>query len=360
MIIIGFSIFLSLLLTPLTKNIALFLKIVDKPNIQDHKTHDDVIPLMGGVAMCSTWIITLLMGMLAPYFFIDQNFPTDIGQNLIGVFAVCPRLIAILIGALLITILGLIDDKYILSAKMKFSGQLIIAMFVVTFGGIKISLFIHNYLINWLITVAWIVTIINAINFFDNMDGLAVGVAAIAFSFFTITAIIYHHYFVACIGAAGIGTALGFWFYNHTPASIFMGDSGSHFLGYTLAVTGALTTYYQTGISITRLSVLIPLFILAVPLFDLLSVIIIRLKIKKPIYVGDNNHISHRFTKMGMSRKKAVLCVHLLTIIIGLSVLPLLWEDLITGIVCFIQACIILILISVLQSHSITNHQNNH
>ena len=128
-----------------------------------------------------------------------------------------------------------------------------------------------------------------------------------------------------------------------------MGDAGSHFLGYSLGVTGALTTYYQKGLTLTPFSVLIPIFVLAIPLFDLLSVVVIRLKTRKPIYIGDNNHISHRFHKMGMSRKNAVLCVHLLSIIIGLSVLPLLWGDNLTTIVCFLQACIILTLVSVLQ-----------
>jgi len=219
----------------------------------------------------------------------------------------------------------------------------------VFYGDIKISLFINSPIINSILAVLWIVTIINAINFFDNMDGLAVGIAAIAFTFFTIAAIIYNHNFIACLGAAGIGTTIGFWFYNQSPASIFMGDAGSHFLGYALGVTGALTTYYQENITLTPLSVLIPLFILAIPLFDLLSVIIIRVKNNKPIYIGDNNHISHRFFKMGMSRKNAVSCVHLLSIIIGLSVLPLLWGNLLTTIVCLLQACIILILVSVLQ-----------
>ena len=349
LVVLFFSALLALILTPFFRKIAIWTNTLDKPAVQDHKNHKKATPLMGGFAMCSAWLLTLLAGIYSPAFLANQNFSKLILDSLSGVFEVKNRLLAIIIGAVLITLLGFIDDRRNISAKLKFSGQVVIVAFVVFYGDIKITIFINNPLINSILAVLWILTIINAINIFDNMDGLAVGIAAIAFSFFTITAVIYNHYFIACLGVAGVGTTIGFWFYNHTPASIFMGDAGSHFLGYSLAVTGALTTYYQEGMTVTPLSVLIPIFILAIPLFDLLSVVIIRIKNKKPIYIGDNNHISHRFSNMGMSRKNAVLCVHLLSIIIGLSILPLLWGDRSTTIVCLIQACIILILISVLQ-----------
>jgi UDP-GlcNAc:undecaprenyl-phosphate/decaprenyl-phosphate GlcNAc-1-phosphate transferase len=349
LIVVIYSALLALILTPFFRRIAIWTNTLDKPAVQNHKNHKKTTPLMGGFAICSAWLITLLTGIYSPTFLAKQNFSQLIIDNLSGVFEVKNRLIAIIIGGVLITLLGFIDDRQNISAKLKFFGQIVIVAFVVFYGDIKITLFINSPLINSIIAVLWIVTIINAINFFDNMDGLAIGVAAIGFIFFTITAAIYHHNFVACLAAAGVGTTIGFWFYNHTPASIFMGDAGSHFLGYSLGITGAMTTYYQEGVTLTPLSVLIPIFILAIPLFDLLSVIIIRLKAGKPIYIGDNNHISHRFNKMGMSRKNAVLCVHLLSVIIGLSVLPLLWGDRSTTIVCLLQAGIILLLISVLQ-----------
>ena len=323
--------------------------MLDKPAEQQHKNHKTAVPLTGGLAMCLTWLVTILVGVYSPIFLVRHNFSQLVIDNISGIFAVKNHLLAIAIGAILITLLGFIDDRKSMSAKLKFSGQIVIVTFVVWYGDIKISLFMQNPIINGVLAVLWIITVINAFNFFDNMDGLAVGVASIAFTFFTIAAIMYNHHFVACLGIVGIGTTVGFWFYNHTPASIFMGDSGSHFLGYILGITGALTTYYEKGLTLTPLSVLIPLFVLAIPLFDLLSIIIIRLKIKKPIYIGDNNHISHRFYKMGMSRKNAVLSVHLLSVIIGSSILPLLWGERLTTIVCLLQACVILALISLLQ-----------
>ena len=182
------------------------------------------------------------------------------------------------------------------------------------------------------------------------MDGLAVGTATIAFSFFAIVAAMRGQYFVAALGSACAGASLGFWFYNHSPATIFMGDSGSHLLGYLLATIGCMVTYYKTGSGESSpFSVLIPLFILGLPLFDAAAVTVIRFKIGKPFYIGDHNHISHRFLKIGMSRKMAVLMVHLLCLIIGMGGLPLLWGDERTVIVVLVQSATILLLVSILQ-----------
>jgi UDP-GlcNAc:undecaprenyl-phosphate/decaprenyl-phosphate GlcNAc-1-phosphate transferase len=347
--VIGFSALLGIILTPVFRKLALITNFVDKPAIQKHKAHEKTTPLLGGLAMCSAWLITLLIGYFSPIFLAKHNFPIDVINTLKGVFEVRPRLLAIIIGAVLITILGLLDDKFNMSAKVKLAGQMVISAFAVYYGEFRISLFILDPVLSFSVTTLWILIIINAINFFDNMDGLAIGIAAIAFAFFALTAILHNNYFVACLSVTSLGVAISFWFYNHSPATIFMGDSGSHFLGYTLGISGAMTTYYKTTLAASPLAVLIPVFILAIPLFDFISVIIIRLVIKKPIYIGDNNHLSHRFNKMGMSRKNAVFMVHLLSIIIGLGVLPLLWGDSITGLISLLQACLILILVSTLQ-----------
>jgi UDP-GlcNAc:undecaprenyl-phosphate/decaprenyl-phosphate GlcNAc-1-phosphate transferase len=347
--VIGFSALLGIVLTPIFRKLALLTNFVDKPAIQKHKSHKKAIPLLGGPAMCCSWFLTLLIGSYSPIFLTKHNISSNIINNIRGVFEVRPRLLAIIVGAILITILGLLDDKYNMSAKIKFIGQLAISAFAVYYGGFRISLFILNPTLSLITTTLWLLVIINAINFFDNMDGLAIGIAAIAFAFFALTAIIHNNYFVACLSVTSLGVAISFWFYNYSPATIFMGDSGSHFLGYTLGISGAMTTYYKTTLHASPLAVLIPVFILAIPLFDFFSVIIIRIVIKKPIYIGDNNHLSHRFNKMGLNRKNAVTMVHMLAVIIGLSVLPLLWGDSITGIISFAQACLILILISFLQ-----------
>lgn len=340
---------LALILTPLFQKIAIYFDFMDTPHAQEHKKHSKAKPLLGGVAIYLAWIITIGFGCFAPQF-IDLNFISEnVTEYIPGIFTVKSNMIFICIGGTLAMLLGLYDDKYNMRAITKLTGQFVIAIIVVYWGGVKISFFFSNPIISFALSVFWIIAIINAINFFDNMDGLAVGTAAIALCFFSIAAAVNQQFFIAALGASAAGASIGFWFYNHSPAAIFMGDAGSHFLGYILAVVSANVTYYQGGISTTKYPILIPIFILAIPLFDAITVGVIRFYNKKPIYVGDHNHISHRFYRMGMSRKRAVLCVHMLVLMIGLSVLPLLWGDERTSIVSIIQAATILTFTSFLQ-----------
>jgi UDP-GlcNAc:undecaprenyl-phosphate GlcNAc-1-phosphate transferase len=188
----------------------------------------------------------------------------------------------------------------------------------------------------------------NAINFFDNMDGLAVGTIAIAMGLFTVVSGLHHQYFIAVFSALCCGICCGFWVFNTTPASIFMGDSGSHFLGYLAAVTAAGVTFFSKD-SATRLPVLMPLFILALPLFDTAMVVLIRTWNRKPFWIGDHNHISHRFVRMGLTRPQAVLLVHLLSLSIGITALPIFWGDFRTAAILVIQALLQLTVITILQ-----------
>ena len=340
---------LALGFTPLFQKIAEKTDFMDRPKQEDHKKHSKATPLLGGGAMFSAWIIAIIAGYIAICSFNTVSFSRDLGNNISGVNYVSGRVFFICLGAFLATLLGLLDDKLALKAGQKFLGQFIIAAIAVSFGDIKISVFFNNPVIIWCISVFWIMLLINAINFFDNMDGLAVGTVTIAMGLFTAVAAMNGQFFIAIFGALTCGVCVGFWFFNHSPATIFMGDSGSHLLGYLLAVMSASVTYFSRDYSLTRFPILIPLFILAIPLFDAFSVVLIRLYHHKPIYIGDHNHLSHRFVKMGMSRKRAVQMVHLMTLIIGLSVLPLLWGDHKTAIVVFVQAMLMLLFISLIQ-----------
>ncbi len=348
LIIAFFAMAFSLVYTPLCKILAQKIGFVDKPAEQEHKGHKAPTPLLGGLAICLAMISTVLFGLLAAHSMHKDVISPAVLQTLPGVTSVSNRMIMIGVGAILVTLLGMYDDRFNMSAKAKFGGQFVVAVIAVTWGGVTISAFIDNSIITWCLSVFWIILMMNAINFFDNMDGLAVGIATIAFSFFTIAAGMRGQYFVATFGAVAAGASIGFWFYNHSPASIFMGDSGSHLLGYMLAIMGCMITYYKIDTD-SPFSILIPIFILALPLFDLVAVSIIRWKLGKPFYIGDHNHISHRFMKMGMSRKMAVLMVHLLALIIGMCVLPLLWGDARTTAVSLVQAGTILLMISLLQ-----------
>ena len=348
-----FSIFIisgiiTLMLTPLFLKIAEKTDFMDRPQGEEHKKHSRAVPLLGGAAMCSAWLITLLLGILFVMSNSNEGISPELERYTANIINIRGRLFFICLGAVLITLLGLFDDRFGMSPKVKLLGQIIVSIIAVTLGGVQISLFISLPIISWTLSVFWFLVIINAINFFDNMDGLAVGTSAIAMVLFAVVAAINQQYFVAALGMMSAGVATGFWFFNHDPASIFMGDSGSHFLGYMLAVLSCSVTYFTEGNAKTPLPVLIPMFILAIPLFDSCAVVIIRLKNKKPIYVGDHNHISHRFVKMGMSRKRSVQLVHLLAMIIGLSVLPLLWGNIRTTLVVMAQAMLLLLLVTLM------------
>lgn len=339
----------SLVYTPLCRILAMKTGFMDKPAEQRHKGHSDATPLLGGLAICLAILSTIIFGLFASKSLGRQMVTKDVLENLPGVTQVTSRMVFIGVAGIVAMLLGLYDDSFNMSAKAKLGGQFVVAAIAATWGGVEISAFISIPGLPWCLTVFWIVLMMNAINFFDNMDGLAVGTATIAFSFFTLAAAMRGQYFVAALGAAFAGASIGFWFFNHSPATIFMGDSGSHLLGYLLAILGCMVTYYKGDVGDSPFSVLIPVFILAIPLFDLVAVTVIRWKIGKPFYIGDHNHISHRFLKMGMSRKMAVLMVHLLALTIGMSVLPLLWGDERTTVVSLIQGVTILLIISLLQ-----------
>jgi len=349
---IGFS----MVFTHICRKLALKTGFIDKPASQKHKAHQNAIPLLGGLAICLSVIATVIFGYVIAGSLQKSFINKEVLNAIPGIHNISMRILAIALGGIIAVSAGIYDDKFNMSAKMKLLAQFLAALIAVVFGKVEISAFISSPVLSWAISIFWIVLIMNAINFFDNMDGLAAGTATIAFALFSITAAMHGQYFVATLGAAFTGATLGFWFFNHSPAVIFMGDSGSLLLGYMLAIISCMVTYYKVNSGDSPFSILIPLFILAIPLFDTVAVVIIRLKNKKHIYIGDNNHISHRFLKMGLSRKTSVFIVHLLVLTIGMSVLPLLWSDEKTTAVSLLQAFTILLIISILQY---TGKKNN-
>jgi UDP-GlcNAc:undecaprenyl-phosphate GlcNAc-1-phosphate transferase len=166
-----------------------------------------------------------------------------------------------------------------------------------------------------IVTVLWITAITNAFNFLDNMDGLSAGVAAVCTTAFLVTALSIQQWFVAATLALLLGALLGFLVFNFPPAKIFMGDSGSLLIGFVLGVLTVRTTYLRPGQNFAAgwYSIFAPVIVLALPLYDLIVVSIIRLARGKSPFVGDTNHFSHRLVARGMSRRTAVLCLYLIT-----------------------------------------------
>jgi len=338
----------SLILTPCCIALAKKINFYDIPACEQHKQHRKPTPLLGGLAMFGAWVLTFAVAALA-LVFCGKNLPANVRDVLGGLANVRTELTVLITGLTASVALGLYDDKWAMKAWKKLIGQIIIAAGTAIWGGAAITLFVGGPVVPFCLTVFWFVLIFNAINFFDNMDGLASGTAVIAFVFFCTAACINGQWFVAVLSAVSAGAALGFWCYNKAPAKLFMGDSGSHFLAFLLAYISVKTTYFTPEVSSTHLSVLIPLFILAIPLLDTLTVVLIRLKNHKPVYIGDHNHISHRFWHMGLTRPHAVMMVHLLSLISGLGALPLLWGDAATSIILAVQGIVIYLLIFFLQ-----------
>jgi UDP-GlcNAc:undecaprenyl-phosphate GlcNAc-1-phosphate transferase len=176
----------------------------------------------------------------------------------------------------------------------------------------RITLFVPNVLFNFGVTVLWILTMTNALNFMDNMNGLCAGLGVICAGCFALAAAIAGHYLVALPAFLTCGALLGFLPYNFPKANVFLGDSGSHLVGYLLGVL-AILPHFHTPQQPNPWAVLKPLLILAVPLLDLVSVVWLRWRAGRPFYAGDTNHLSHRLVRHGLSPTRAVLLIWLLT-----------------------------------------------
>jgi UDP-GlcNAc:undecaprenyl-phosphate GlcNAc-1-phosphate transferase len=212
------------------------------------------------------------------------------------------------------------------------------------------------------LTVLWIVAVTNAFNFLDNMDGLSAGVAAVCTTAFLVTAILIEQWFVAATLALLLGAVLGFLCWNFPPERIFMGDSGSLVLGFVLGVLTIRTTYLrpEQNFGAGWYSVFAPLIVLALPLYDLVVVSIIRLARGKSPFVGDTNHFSHRLVARGMSRRTAVLCLYLVTAATAVAAILLPYvQSTLGAILIFAQTLLVLGVVALLEQHPLPASDEN-
>jgi len=315
---------LSLVLTPLAMRIAERRGIVDSPG--ERKLQRRPVPLLGGAAICAAVVMPLLAGSALAFLAASSPgtarlLPAQIGTYLGGALSVLPTLVVILLGGVMMFLLGLWDDVSDLKPRVKLLGQVLVALGLVLMD-VRVTVFVPNDFFSAAVTVAWVVVITNAFNLLDNMDGLCAGVALIATAVFWSVSALRGNYFIAVLLAVFAGSLLGFLRYNAHPARVFMGDAGSLFIGYFLAVLTVLQTYYSPD-SGGPLAVLMPIVILAVPLYDTLSVIVIRTLHGESIFKADRRHFSHRLLALGMSQRGAVWFVCLVTLCTGLSALLL-------------------------------------
>lgn len=344
------SLALSLLLTPLARRLAVRVGLVDVPDAR--KAHRGATPLLGGASIYAAVALTVLASALLARLAsaggpLNACVGGGLSPYLAGALAVAPRLAVILLGGLVIFLVGLWDDAVDLPPRVKFLGQVLVAIGLVALD-VRITLFVPSYAFSAAVTVAWVVVIVNSFNLLDNMDGLCAGVALIVSALMGGISALSGNYFIASAFAILAGALLGFLRYNFNPASIFMGDAGSMFIGYYIAVMSVMQTWYRHSVT-GSLAVAMPLVILAVPIYDTLSVIVIRVSRGQSIFRADRRHFSHRLANLGMSVRGAVLFVCLVTLCTGLSAafLPRVgWKG---GIVVFVQTGLIVSVIAVLE-----------
>jgi UDP-GlcNAc:undecaprenyl-phosphate/decaprenyl-phosphate GlcNAc-1-phosphate transferase len=307
----------TLLALPLWRKWCLRTNLTDDPrdrkNYDAPKIHSGAIPLAGGFAVLTGILLPLAVGAIC----IKCDIMKISSANLLahGLERRGVELATIAAGAIAITILGWFDDKYELKPLPKFAGQFLIALFVTKFG-LRITLFVHSEIFSYAITILWLLTVVNAFNFMDNMNGLCAGLGAIGALFFALIAAANGEYLVATISFLMCGALLGFLPWNFPNAKSFLGDAGSHLVGYLLAVMAILPHFYNKQ-NPHPLAVLSPLLVLAIPQVDLAQVVIWRTLHGKPFWIGDTNHLSHWLTRQNLSRTHAVLLIWLMAAMIG-------------------------------------------
>jgi UDP-GlcNAc:undecaprenyl-phosphate GlcNAc-1-phosphate transferase len=311
------SLTVTLLALPLWRKWCLRTGHVDDPG--HRKIHDTAVPLAGGPAVLTGVLLPLLAG--AALLKLGSVQISSTALIIHGVNRRALELGVIALGALAITILGWLDDKMELKPLAKFTGQFLIA-FAVALVCKRITLFVPSLLFSYAITVFWMVTVINAFNFMDNMNGLCAGLGVIGALLFGLIAALDGEYLVALIAFMTGGALIGFLPYNFPKASAFLGDAGSHLTGYLLAVLAILPHFY-TKLKPHPFAVFSPLLVLAVPLADLACVVVIRTLAGQPFWVGDTNHLSHRLVRAGLTKTRAVLVIWLLAALIGLAAIAL-------------------------------------
>ena len=310
------------LFTPIVKEIAFHVGAVDIPN--SRKVHTKPIPRLGGLG--------IYFGFL-------------LGYVIFGYQSI--QINSILIGSFIIVITGIIDDIKPIRARHKLMGQIIAALVIPFYGNIVLrdvsafGVYINFGILSYPFTVLFIVAIINCLNLIDGLDGLAAGISSIYFAMIGIVAILLKSSsgLDTILTFIMLGCTLGFLVHNFNPASIFMGDSGSMFLGYIIAVI-ALLGYKN----VTFTSLIVPIFLLAIPIVDTFLAIVRRLIRHESIATPDKNHLHHRLLRFSLSIKKTVLIIYFIDILFAIASLIYVLNSRINGIIIYVLLLILVLL----------------
>lgn len=327
--------------TPIARRIAFRFGAVNVPK-DSRRVHKKPMPLMGGLAIIVGFTLAICYSFASKDF---NEFLEYLGQI---------KTLGLIIGALIIIILGIIDDLKPLRARVKFPIQLVAAIIVVATGTRILSITtpfqegsthfsdmstIMGETLAFIISVLWIVGMTNAINLIDGLDGLAAGVSGIAAISLFIVAVIRGQDDIAVIAVSLVGAIFGFLPYNFNPAKIFMGDTGATFLGFMLAILSVEGTMK----SVTVIALVIPLLVLGLPIFDTLFAILRRIANGRPIGEADRGHIHHRLLDMGLSHRMSVVILYVISGSLGLLSIALVDKGLLPSLILLIIIIIFVI-----------------
>ena len=297
LLIVGITFLFTVFFVPIVGKIATYLGAMDIPNAR--KVHKKPIPRLGGIGIYA--------GFLLGYMIFGEQ---SVQMN------------AVLIGSIIIIITGIFDDIKPIPAKYKFIGQILGAAVIPLYGGIILKelsafgLYINLGVLSYPVTILFIVAIINCINLIDGLDGLSSGISSIYFITIGIIAILLHNSsgLDVILTFIMLGSTLGYLWHNFYPAKIFMGDSGSMFLGYIIAVIALLGFK-----NVTLTSFIIPITLLAIPILDTLFAILRRIINHKPIGMPDKCHLHHQLLNLKFSQRKTVLIIYLVNILFAIA-----------------------------------------
>ena len=359
--LVGVGFVISLPMTAVLVRVGHRMRTLDSPGAAGHRKELRRVPNIGGVAIFAGVALPLLAGVLGLQLISREQW----GRWLPALEPLLPRVLegeggvgpslaaatALLACMALLHITGVIDDRKSLPAGVKLLVQFGAAAVMAVWFDVRLLTLLGD-VPSILVTVLWIVAITNAINFMDNMDGLAGGVSAIAASLLMVATILNEQWFIASMLALLVGSLIGFLVFNFPPAKIFMGDGGSLVIGFLLGVLTARTTFLHPDLGGGWYAVFMPVIILAVPLYDLVSVTLIRLKQGKSPFVGDQQHFSHRLVQRGLSKRGAVIVIWCAAAVTGIGGIALgsleAWQAILVG----VQTLLILLMLALLEHAS--------
>jgi len=337
---------------------ALAWKLVDQPS--SRKVHQVPTPLGGGLGIWSGLVLPFLVGYLLLWL-VDLEgggpswIPAFVKPHLVGLQSQLAGLVLLLAGASLLMLVGLIDDFRGLHWRLRLGLQFSITAICLIWQGWQLTIFIDLPVLTVGLSVIWVVALINSFNMLDNMDGASAGVAAIAASILAVFLLMpgegefESQLFVAGFLLVLVGSLLGFLLHNRPPAKIFMGDAGSYFVGFCIGVATLLATYVSDQSAGTH-ALLAPLCVMAVPFYDMVTVIWIRCREGRSPFQADRSHFSHRLVELGFTKGQAVLTIYLMTATCGLGALLLRYVDWVGAIIIVLMIVCVLALIAILET----------